>query len=73
MLSRRGLLPQVHDLRSTARTPASFSNRGNLRLLFRELRGHLDAARQVIDELRSESNSIGHELRRLTGRDFCGI
>jgi uncharacterized NAD(P)/FAD-binding protein YdhS len=69
MLSRRGFLPQVHDLRTPAGTPASLSNRGNLRLLFRELRGRLDAARQanvswrqVIDELRSESNNIWEEL-----------
>ena len=69
MLSRRGLLPRVHDLRPSAGMPLSLRNRGNLRLMLRELRAHIEAARQanlcwreVLDALRPASNDIWLEL-----------
>ncbi len=77
MLSRRGFLPQVHDLQAPAALTPVFLNRGNLRLLFRELRGHLKAARQanlcwrgVLDGLRTQSNDIWQELSVADRRRF---
>jgi uncharacterized NAD(P)/FAD-binding protein YdhS len=47
MLSRRGMLPQVHDLRVPVQQPLFLQNRDNLRLLFRELRARIQAERQA--------------------------
>jgi uncharacterized NAD(P)/FAD-binding protein YdhS len=69
MLSRRGKLPEVHDLGVRAQAPPVFSNPGNLRLLFHELRAHIGAAgqenlcwRAIIDALRPISNDVWREL-----------
>jgi uncharacterized NAD(P)/FAD-binding protein YdhS len=69
MLSRRGILPQVHDLRAPPATPLVLLNRGNLRLLMRELRAHIEAASQadlcwrtIVDALRPISNNVWREL-----------
>ena len=69
MLSRRGILPQVHDMRVSAGAPPRFQNAGNVRLMFQELRVDLEAARQaghcwraVVDGLRPISNSVWQEL-----------
>jgi uncharacterized NAD(P)/FAD-binding protein YdhS len=69
MLSRRGILPQVHDLRVPIQAPPALRNRGNLLPVFREVRAHIEVARQadlswraIIDALRSISNDIWREL-----------
>ncbi len=69
MLSSRGVLPQVHDLRVRAGTPPLSPSQGNLRTLLRELRDHIEMAsreaigwRAVIDSLRPVSNEIWREL-----------
>ncbi|MGA2215581.1 MAG: FAD/NAD(P)-binding protein [Bryobacteraceae bacterium] len=70
LLSRRGQLPEVHDLGVRAQAPPVLTNRGNLRLLFRELRAHIEAAgqanrcwRSIIDGLRPISNDVWRELQ----------
>jgi uncharacterized NAD(P)/FAD-binding protein YdhS len=70
MLSRRGILPQVHKLAVPVSMPPLLRNRGNLRLLLRELRGHIEDARQadgcwraIVDALRPVSNEIWQQLR----------
>ncbi len=77
MLSRRGILPQVHDFRTPAAMPPFLSNRSSLRLMFRELRAHIEAARQadqcwraIIDALRPISNDIWRELPVADRRRF---
>jgi len=77
MLSRRGLLPQVHDLRGAAAVPLFFRDRGNLRLLFRELRAHIEDGRQanlcwreILDSLRPTSNDIWQEFSLEDRRRF---
>jgi uncharacterized NAD(P)/FAD-binding protein YdhS len=69
MLSRRGILPQVHNLRIPASQPPCLENRGNLRLLLQEVRAHVEAARQadlcwrtIVDSLRPISNQVWQEL-----------
>jgi len=70
MLSRRGLLPQVHNLAVPVSVPPLLRNRGNLRLLLRELRTHIEDARQadrcwraIVDALRPVSNEVWQQLR----------
>ncbi len=46
-VSRRGFLPEVHDLRASAGVPPAFGHRGNVRLLLRELRMQIEAARRA--------------------------
>jgi uncharacterized NAD(P)/FAD-binding protein YdhS len=77
MLSRRGILPQVHDLRVPDQAAPFLRNRGNLRLLLGELRAHIEAARQtdlcwraIIDALRPISNDIWKELSGADRRRF---
>lgn len=69
MLSRRGILPRVHDLGALVGAPPKLRNRGNLRLLVQEVRGHIEAARQadlcwraIVDGLRPISNDVWREL-----------
>jgi uncharacterized NAD(P)/FAD-binding protein YdhS len=65
MLSRRGILPRVHDLQAAAPKPPILKSAGNLRSIVRELRDNVDAARQsdlcwrgVVDALRPVSNDL---------------
>jgi uncharacterized NAD(P)/FAD-binding protein YdhS len=69
MLSPRGIVPQVHNVRIQPAAPPVLLNRGNLRLLLRELRAHIKAARQadlcwrtIVDALRPVSNDVWREL-----------
>jgi len=69
MLSRRGILPRIHDLGALAGAPPTLRNRGNLRRLVQEVRGHIEAARQadlcwraIVDGLRPISNEVWQEL-----------
>jgi uncharacterized NAD(P)/FAD-binding protein YdhS len=68
MLSRRGLLPEVHDPPSLG-APSSPPSGGNLRMILRELRANINAASQsglswqpVIDALRPVSNDLWREM-----------
>ena len=69
MLSRRGILPHVHNLRLPPNPPPSFGHRGNLGKMFGELRRHIAAAkdadlcwRVVVDSLRPVTNEVWREL-----------
>jgi uncharacterized NAD(P)/FAD-binding protein YdhS len=69
MLSRRGLLPQVHNVRVPIGEPPALRNRGNLRPLVREVRELIETARQadlcwraIVDCLRPISNDVWQEL-----------
>jgi uncharacterized NAD(P)/FAD-binding protein YdhS len=69
MLSRRGILPKVHDLRVRAGILPRLGNGGSLRLIVRRLRAHIEAARQadlcwrtIVDALRPISNDVWQEL-----------
>jgi uncharacterized NAD(P)/FAD-binding protein YdhS len=69
MLSRRGILPQVHNLRVPLEARPILRNRGNLRMLVKEVRGHIEAAqradlcwRAIVDGLRPFSNDLWQEL-----------
>jgi uncharacterized NAD(P)/FAD-binding protein YdhS len=69
MLSRRGILPKIHNLRVPVAAPPLLQNRGNLRRLVHEVRGHIEAARQadlcwraIVDGLRPISNEVWGEL-----------
>src|SRR6202034_804985 len=69
MLSPRGIVPQVHNPRISPAAPPALLNRGNLRLLLRELRAHIKAASQadlcwrtIVDALRPISNDVWREL-----------
>jgi uncharacterized NAD(P)/FAD-binding protein YdhS len=69
MLSRRGILPQVHNLRFAAGAPPALQNRGRLLGLFREVRALIHDARQaelcwrtIVDSLRPLSNELWKEL-----------
>ena len=73
MLSRRGLLPQVHDLRPIEEMPPASFSRGSLRTLLRELRestnrnGELAANHRL---LTAQSNEIWRELSLSDRRRF---
>ena len=69
MLSPRGIVPQVHNVRISPAASLVLFNRGNLRLLLRELREHIEAASQadlcwrtIVDALRPVSNDVWDEL-----------
>jgi uncharacterized NAD(P)/FAD-binding protein YdhS len=69
MLSRRGLLPFVHDLQAPPAKLPFATNSGSLRFMLREIRANVDAARQsnlcwrgVLDALRPISNDIWRDL-----------
>jgi uncharacterized NAD(P)/FAD-binding protein YdhS len=69
MLSRRGILPQVHRRGVLAGAPPDLGSKSSLRVMVRALRAHIDAARQkdlcwrtAVDALRPVSNDIWHEL-----------
>jgi uncharacterized NAD(P)/FAD-binding protein YdhS len=77
MLSRRGILPHVHNLRVPRGTPFSFRSPTSLRLLVRELRERIEAAhdadrcwRTVIDSVRSISNGVWQGLSPLDQKRF---
>jgi len=77
MLSRRGVLAQAHALQVAPGRAPSLKNRGNLRLMFRELREQLDVARRsdlcwrtVVDALRPISNELWQELPLADKRRF---
>ena len=69
MLSRRGILPRVHDLQAAAPKPRILTSAGGLRSIVRELRENVDEARQsdlcwrtVVDALRPLSNDLWCDL-----------
>jgi uncharacterized NAD(P)/FAD-binding protein YdhS len=69
MVSRRGILPQVHKLRVPAGAPFCFRSRAGLGPRLREFRERIEAARNadlcwrtVIDSLRPISNSLWQTL-----------
>lgn len=69
MLSRRGLLPKVHNLPVPTEAPPVLRNRGNLRKLVEEVRGHIETAlqgdqswRAIVDGLRPITNDLWTEL-----------
>ena len=69
MLSRRGILPKVHNLGAPSSAPPVLRNRGDLRLLVQEVRGHVETAREaglcwraIVDGLRPISNDVWGEL-----------
>lgn len=76
-LSRRGLLPQVHDLRRAPAPPPEFEERGNLRAMFRQLRSRIQSLREAdgcwrsaVDALRPVSDQIWQELPLADQRRF---
>jgi uncharacterized NAD(P)/FAD-binding protein YdhS len=69
MVSRRGILPQVHDLRSAAGSPPAFDEPGNIRKMFGQLRAQIGRLREAngcwrtaVDALRPVSNEIWHRM-----------
>jgi uncharacterized NAD(P)/FAD-binding protein YdhS len=77
MVSRRGFLPQVHNLQIAPAPLPALRHRGNIRLLCRELRAHIEEAaesgidwRATIDALRPVSNEIWQELPVADRRTF---
>jgi uncharacterized NAD(P)/FAD-binding protein YdhS len=69
MISRRGIPPQVHNLRLPTSMPPAFREGGNLRLMFRELRAQIGVMREqdlcwrvAIDSLRPVSNEMWGSL-----------
>jgi uncharacterized NAD(P)/FAD-binding protein YdhS len=77
MLSRRGVLPQVHDLALPPAAPPDFGHPRNLRSMCRQLRDLIETSRQsgtcwrsAIDSLRPVSNRIWQELSAEDRRRF---
>jgi uncharacterized NAD(P)/FAD-binding protein YdhS len=71
MLSRRGILPFVHDLRAVAAKTPALNVARSLRSVLRELRVRVEAAREsnqcwrgVLDSLRPVSNDLWNDLSR---------
>lgn len=69
MVSRRGILPQVHDLNRAAGWPPVFEKPDNIRLMFRQLRAQITQLRDedqcwrtAIDALRPVSNELWRGL-----------
>ena len=69
MISRRGIAPQVHNLRLSTPMPPVFRECGSLRLMFRELRAQIGVMREqdlcwraAIDSLRPVSNEMWRAL-----------
>jgi uncharacterized NAD(P)/FAD-binding protein YdhS len=76
-LSRRGLLPQVHDLRRTPAEPPVFQQPGNLRAMLRDLRSQIQTLRDAdgcwrsaVDALRPVSNRLWQQLPLTDQRRF---
>ncbi len=74
MVSRRGLLPCVHDLRYAPASPPSFADATNICLMFRQLRAQIRQLqnedgcwRMAVDALRPVSNEIWRGMP-LSGR-----
>lgn len=77
MLSRRGIVPQVHNLRFAAGAPPTLRSRGQLLGLFREIRALIHDARQaelcwrtIVDSLRPLSNELWKELSAADRKRF---
>jgi uncharacterized NAD(P)/FAD-binding protein YdhS len=69
MISRRGILPKVHDLRRAPAAPPEFQDEQNIRLMFRQLRSQIRELRErdgcwrtAVDSLRPVSNSLWSAL-----------
>jgi uncharacterized NAD(P)/FAD-binding protein YdhS len=69
MISRRGILPFVHDLRFSAAPPPSFEDARNVRAMFRQLRAQIRQLqnedgcwRMAVDALRPVSNEIWQKV-----------
>ncbi len=69
MISRRGILPQVHDPRRTPSSPPSFEEPRNVRMMFRQLRMQIKELherdgcwRTAVDSLRPISNELWRGL-----------
>jgi len=76
-LSRRGLLPQGHDLRRAPAEPPAFEQPGNLRAMFRDLRSRIQDLRDsdgcwrsAVDALRPVSNPLWQQLTLTDQRRF---
>jgi uncharacterized NAD(P)/FAD-binding protein YdhS len=74
MVSRRGILPSVHDLRYSPTPPPSFADASNVRAMFRQLRVQIRQLlnedgcwRMAVDALRPVSNEIWQSVP-LSGR-----
>jgi uncharacterized NAD(P)/FAD-binding protein YdhS len=74
MISRRGILPFVHDLRYAPAPPPTFEDTSNVRHMFRQLRAQIRQLqyedgcwRMAVDALRPVSNEIWQGLP-LSGR-----
>jgi len=77
LLSRRGILPQVHSLGRAAAPPPVFENPNSIRLMFRQLRAQIALLREqdqcwrtAIDALRPVSNDLWRGLRLADQRRF---
>jgi uncharacterized NAD(P)/FAD-binding protein YdhS len=77
MLSRRGIVPQIHNLKTQAGSPPDLVNYGSLRLMLRELRDHVESARQAgrcwrasLDALRPISNDLWRKISLADQRRF---
>lgn len=69
MVSRRGILPQVHDLRRKAGPAPAFDEPQNVRLMFQQLRAQIARLREedncwraAVDSLRPVSNDLWEAL-----------
>jgi uncharacterized NAD(P)/FAD-binding protein YdhS len=74
LVSRRGILPSVHDLRYSSAPPPSFEDATNVRAMFRQLRAQIRQLlnedgcwRMAVDALRPVSNEIWQKVP-LAGR-----
>jgi uncharacterized NAD(P)/FAD-binding protein YdhS len=77
MLSRRGILPAVHNLKRAEGTPPVFEDPSNVRLMFRHLRAQIRQLRNAdqcwrtaIDALRPISNELWRGLPAAQRRRF---
>ncbi len=69
MISRRGILPQVHDLRRAPGSPPVFEEPRNIRSMFHQLRAEISRLREAdgcwrmaVDALRPVSNELWRRL-----------
>jgi uncharacterized NAD(P)/FAD-binding protein YdhS len=69
IISRRGILPQVHDLSSAPGSPPVFDQPGNIRKMFGQLRAQIGRLREAngcwrtaVDALRPVSNEMWHRM-----------
>jgi uncharacterized NAD(P)/FAD-binding protein YdhS len=77
MLSRRGILPRVHNTRVPVGAAPVLRDRNNLRKLVQQVREYIEAGRQadvcwraIVDGLRPISNDIWQELASADQRRF---